>query len=105
MIDLQKKYYEISKFPTVDRDLSMLVPKAISVAKIEEVIQKNGGKLLKSYELFDIYEGSQVKDGYKSIAYTISLGAMDHTLTDEEIEQVVSKIIKALGEINIELRS
>ena len=105
VIDLQKKYYEISKFPTVDRDLSMLVPKDISVAKIEDVIKKNGGKLLKSYELFDIYEGSQVKDGYKSIAYTISLGAMDHTLTDEEIEQVVSKIIKALGESNIELRS
>ena len=105
IIDLKKQYYEISKFPSVDRDLSMLVPKEISVAKIEEVIKKNGGKLLKTYELFDIYEGAQVKEGFKSIAYTISLGAMDHTLKDEEIDEVVNKVIKGLKDINIELRS
>ena len=77
--DFVFKYKEISKFPKSDRDLSMTVPKDITVDKIETIFIKSGGNLLESFELFDIYEGSQVADGFKSIAYNLSFGAKDHS--------------------------
>ena len=61
-----RKYTGIAKYPSVTRDISMVVPKAVLVGQIEEVIEKKGGSHLESYKLFDIYEGSQIKEGYKS---------------------------------------
>ena len=74
------------------------------VEKIESIFRDNGGKLLESYELFDIYEGEQVSEGYKSIAYNLSFRASDHSLTDDEIVKVVEKIINGLKTQGIELR-
>ena len=102
--DLMFKYTEISKFPRSERDLSMTVPKDLTVDKIEEVLRLRGGKLLESIELFDIYEGSQVGENYKSVAYTLSFGAKDHSLTSEEVDKVIEKIINGLKDIGIELR-
>ena len=102
--DLMFKYTEISKFPRSERDLSMTVPKDLTVDKIEEVLKVRGGKLLESIELFDIYEGAQVGENYKSIAYTLSFGAKDHSLTSEEVDKVIEKIINGLKDIGIELR-
>ena len=102
--DLVFKYKGVSKFPKSERDLSMLVPKEIMVEKIESIFRDNGGKLLESYELFDIYEGEQVSEGYKSIAYNLSFRASDHSLTDDEIVKVVEKIINGLKTQGIELR-
>ncbi|MBR4314089.1 MAG: phenylalanine--tRNA ligase subunit beta [Lachnospiraceae bacterium] len=102
--DLVFKYKGVSKFPKSERDLSMLVPKEIMVEKIESIFRDNGGKLLESYELFDIYEGEQVAEGYKSIAYNLSFRASDHSLTDDEIVKVVEKIINGLKTQGIELR-
>ena len=82
----------------------MTVPKEIMVEKIESIFRENGGKLLESYELFDIYEGEQVAEGYKSIAYSLSFGASDHSLTDDEVDAVVGKIINGLKTQGIELR-
>ena len=82
----------------------MLVPKEIMVDKIESIFRENGGKLLESYELFDIYEGEQVAEGYKSIAYNLSFRANDHSLTEDEIVTVVEKIINGLKTQGIELR-
>ena len=102
--DFVFKYREVSKFPKSDRDLSMTVPKDITVDKIETVFIKSGGNLLESFELFDIYEGSQVADGFKSIAYNLSFGAKDHSLTDEEVDIIINSIIDNLKTLGIELR-
>lgn len=102
--DLVFKFKGISKFPKSERDLSMLVPKAIMVDKIENIFREKGGKLLESYELFDIYEGEQVAEGFKSIAYNLTFRSDDHSLTDDEIVTVVEKIINGLKEQGIELR-
>lgn len=102
--DLIFKFKEVSKFPKSERDLSMTVPKEIMVDKIESIFRENGGKLLENYELFDIYEGEQVAEGYKSIAYSLSFGSSDHSLTDDEVDTVVEKIINGLKTHGIELR-
>ncbi|MGN0165972.1 MAG: phenylalanine--tRNA ligase subunit beta [Lachnospiraceae bacterium] len=99
------KYKGIAKFPAVSRDLSMVVKKEITAGAIEEVIVKNAGKLLESCTLFDIYEGSQIKEGYKSMAYSISFRASDRTLEDKDITPVMDKILAALGKMDIELRA
>lgn len=102
--DLIFKFKEVSKFPKSERDLSMTVPKEIMVDKIESIFRENGGKLLENYELFDIYEGEQVAEGYKSIAYSLSFGSSDHSLTDDEVDAVVERIINGLKTQGIELR-
>lgn len=102
--DLVFKFKEVSKFPKSERDLSMTVPKDIMVEKIESIFRDCGGKLLESYELFDIYEGEQVAEGYKSIAYNLSFGSSDHTLTEEEVNSAINKIINGLQTQGIELR-
>ncbi|MEG1457680.1 MAG: phenylalanine--tRNA ligase subunit beta [Acetivibrio sp.] len=99
-----KKFKAIGRFPGVTRDISMVMKKDILVGQIEEIIRKQGGKLLESYHLFDIYEGAQIKEGYKSVAYTISFRAEDRTLEDKEVSAVMSKILKGLGDLGIELR-
>ena len=58
---------ELQKYPAVTRDISMLVPKQVLAGQIEDILAQRGGKILESYQLFDIYEGSQIKGGYKSI--------------------------------------
>ena len=63
----ERKYKGVAKYPAVTRDISMVMPKSISVGKVEEVIEKKGGKILESYQLFDIYEGNQIMEGYKSV--------------------------------------
>ena len=98
------KYKEISKYPSVERDLSMMVSKELTVDKIEEILRKAGGKLLSDIELFDIYEGNQLAEGYKSIAYSLSFLSKDHTLTDDEIDKIIDNIIENLKSIGVELR-
>jgi phenylalanyl-tRNA synthetase beta chain len=98
------KYQGIAKYPAVTRDISMLVNKEILAGDVEAVIRKNGGNLLESYHLFDIYEGAQIKSGYKSMAYSISFRAKDRTLEDKDINEVMNKILTGLGKLGIELR-
>ena len=66
---------------------------------------KNGGKLVESFKLFDIYEGEQIKAGFKSVAYSISFRANDRTLEDKDIAPIMEKILNDLSEMGIELRS
>ena len=68
-----RKYEGIAKFPAATRDISMVVPKEILAGDIEKVFDSKGGAYLESYTLFDIYEGAQIKPGYKSIAYSCLL--------------------------------
>lgn len=104
LADFSIKYTGIAKYPAVSRDLSMVMKKEILVGQVEEIIRKKGGKLLESCTLFDVYEGDQIADGYKSVAYSIAFRAADHTLEEKEITNVMDKIIKALEDIGIELR-
>ena len=83
----------------------MVVPKDILVGQIEDVICQRGGKILESYELFDIYEGAQVLAGHKSVAYSITFRAKDHTLEDKEVTSVMNKILNGLSNMGIELRA
>lgn len=99
-----RKYEGIAKFPAVSRDISMVVPKEILAGQIEHLIEQRGGKILESYELFDIYEGSQIKEGYKSIAYSITFRAKDRTLEESDITAVMKKILNGLEQMGIELR-
>ena len=104
LADFSVKYTGIAKYPAVSRDLSMIMKKEILVGQVEEIIRKKGGKLLESCTLFDVYEGNQIADGYKSVAYSISFRATDHTLEEKEITTLMDKIIKGLEDIGIELR-
>ena len=104
LADFNIKYTGIAKYPAVSRDLSMLMKKEILVGQVEECIRKNGGKLLESCTLFDVYEGEQIAEGFKSVAYSISFRAADHTLEEKEITQVMEKILKGLEKMGIELR-
>ena len=99
-----RKYNGIAKYPSVTRDISMVMPKNILVGQIEEIIETKGGQYLESYALFDIYEGSQIMTGYKSVAYSITFRAGDRTLEEKDVNDAMERILKALKGIGIELR-
>ena len=101
----ERKYTGIAKFPAVTRDISMVMDKRILVGQVEEIIEKRGGKLLESYHLFDLYEGSQIAEGCKSVAYSITFRAADRTLEDKDVSAIMEKILKDLKEMGIELRA
>ena len=104
-VSFDRKYEGIAKFPAVTRDISMVMPKTVLVGEVEKIIEKRGGKLLEKYNLFDIYEGAQIKEGFKSVAYTISFRAKDRTLEDKDIQPIMEKILGDLSGMGIELRS
>ena len=104
MASFDTKYKGIAKYPAVTRDISMVVPKEILVGQIEEVIEKCAGKNLENYQLFDIYEGNQIEEGFKSVAYKIVFRASDRTLEEADITKAMDKILKGLQELGIELR-
>jgi len=91
-------YTPLPKYPTVNRDLSLICAEEITVAQAEEVITVAAGKLLRGIRLFDIYRGTGVPEGKKSLAFSLELRADDRTLTDADSEQVVSKVLAALKE-------
>ena len=100
-----RKYVGLAKYPAVSRDISIVVPKEIMVGQIEAMITQRGGKILESLSLFDIYEGSQIKDGYKSVAYNITFRAKDRTLNEDDINGAMKKILNGLESLGIELRA
>lgn len=104
MADAYVKYQGVPKFPAITRDISLSMKKEVTAGEIEEIIRKAGGQLLESYELFDIYEGSQLLKGYKSLAYKIVLRAKDRTLTDSDANQIMDKIISSLAKKEVVLR-
>ena len=99
-----RKYEGIAKYPAVTRDISMVMPKEILVGQVEDVIEKKGGAYLESYKLFDLYEGAQIKAGFKSVAYSIVFRAKDKTLEEADVTAAMTRILKALEEMGIELR-
>lgn len=104
MATFDRHFTGIAKHPAVNRDISMVVKKDILVGQIEEVIRKKGGHILESYRLFDIYEGAQIQQGYKSVAYSITFRAKDRTLEEKDVSAAMDKILAGLEELGIELR-
>lgn len=100
----ERKYEGIARFPAISRDISMVVPKQIMAGQIEQIIIQRGGRLLESCELFDIYEGSQIQEGFKSIAYSITFRAKDRTLEESDVAASMKKILNGLEQLGIELR-
>ena len=87
------KFKEASKYPTIEKDVAFVVSKDVTSAEIETTIKKAGGRLLRSTEAFDVYEGEHVPEGMKSIAYNLLFMADDRTLTDDEVMKVFNQII------------
>ncbi len=84
----------------------MVVDEAVTAAQVEEVIRLGGGEYLAKLQLFDIFRGKQVGEGKKSLAFSLTYIAPDHTLTDKEVSKLRQKVIFLLGkELNAELRS
>ena len=98
------KYEGIAKFPAAARDISMVVPKKVLAGDIEKIFDEKGGQFLEKYDLFDIYEGAQIKPGYKSIAYSLSFRAKDRNLEDADITGAMDRIVNALERVGAELR-
>ena len=97
-------YKPLPKFPAVERDFAMLCDKDIPVGKLEQAIISGGSRLLEKVELFDVYSGSQIPEGKKSVAYSVTLRSAEGTLTDEQIDSTCSRIIAKLESVGAELR-
>lgn len=90
------KYKPLPKFPAVTRDMAFILDDSILVQQIEDIIKKQGGNMLESFKLFDIYKGKQIPEGKKSVAYSITYRSESKTLTDKEVEKVHNKILSSL---------
>ena len=98
------KYKEISKFPSIKKDLAVIVGKDIASEEIAKQIKKLAGSMLISSKVFDVYTGTGIEENKKSIAYSLEFGAQERTLTDEEINNILEKIIAGLEKNGAEIR-
>ncbi|MFH1943806.1 MAG: phenylalanine--tRNA ligase subunit beta, partial [bacterium] len=91
------KYSPIPKFPSIKRDLAVVVDESVLVGSLMECIRCTGGKTLKSVELFDIYRGKQIPSGKKSVAFSLTFLSFTRTLKEEEVDPIVSSVLEALS--------
>ena len=98
------KFKEISKFPTVKKDIAVLVDKNQTSKEVELLIKKNAGKLLQEISVFDVFEGKIIAPNLRSIAYSLTFGTPERTLNDEEVNAILDKIISGLESKGIEVR-
>lgn len=98
------KFKEISKFPIMKKDIAVLVKKDMISKDVETLIKKKAGKLLIDIKVFDVYEGKNIDDNKRSIAYSLTFGTPDRTLNDDEINGILDSIINELENKGIEIR-
>ncbi|WP_232695739.1 phenylalanine--tRNA ligase subunit beta [Brevibacillus daliensis] len=98
-------YKLLPKYPAITRDFALVVDRSMPVAKLEKLIREASGELLESVTLFDVYMGDRIASDKKSVAYSIVYRHAERTLQDEEIQQITAKVIEALTEAGVELRS
>lgn len=97
-------YKPLPKFPATTRDLSLICDDEIPVAELEKAIKGAVGKILEKVTLFDVYKGKQIEDGKKSVSYSISMRSHEGTLTDEQADGAMKRVLKALSALGAELR-
>ena len=90
------KYKEISKFPSIKKDIALVVDKGAKAGDMVKTIKQAGGSNLNNIEIFDIYEGKGIEEGKRSIAFSLNFSSFEKTLTDEEINPILEKIITAV---------
>ena len=108
LMPLEKDFYGIKplpKFPSVSRDIAVVVDETVGAGTMMDAIRRAAAKTLEDVKLFDIYRGDKLGKGKKSVAYAITLRASDRTLTDEEINATMDKVLKALKAFGAELRA
>lgn len=102
----ERQYHPLPKFPAVSRDLSLICDENLPIIELEKAIKSAvNPSVLEDVKLFDIYQGAQIEAGKKSVSYSVVLRAMDRTLTDEEADHAVKKVLKALEKVGAVLRS
>ncbi|WP_027398716.1 phenylalanine--tRNA ligase subunit beta [Anaerovorax odorimutans] len=101
----ERFYSPLPKYPSMTRDIALIVEEEITVAQIENIIKEEGKKLLESVALFDVYRGKPINEGMKSVAFTLVYRSPDKTLTEEEVTKVHNNVLAALKDkINAVLR-
>lgn len=100
-----KTYKSLPKFPATTRDLAIVCDETLAVAELEKAIRKAVGNILESVTLFDVYQGKQIAEGKKSVAYAISMRSHEGTLTDEQADAAVKRVLKELANLGAELRA
>ncbi|RNF40884.1 phenylalanine--tRNA ligase subunit beta [Planococcus salinus] len=98
-------YTPVPRYPSISRDIALVLSKIVEAGTIETVIRNAGGKLLKDVRVFDLYEGDKLEEGKKSVAFSLTYFDPEKTLTDEEVTAVHEKVLSALTEVGAELRS
>lgn len=100
----EKTYRPLPKFPAITRDISVVCGAELPVAEIEKAIRSAAGAILEKVSLFDVYTGEQIETGKKSVSYSLSMRSHEGTLTDEQADKAMSRIVKALEEIGVQRR-
>ncbi len=93
-----KRYEGLPRYPSVERDLAFVIETAVPALEVVALIRKGGGPLLQEITLFDVYQGKQVEEGYRSLAFALRFQAPDRTLTDEEVNGYLDEIVRLLTE-------
>ena len=99
LIEEEKQFRPISKYPAVVRDISLLVPADTRVDEVQGIIEKEGGMLLIDSDLFDYYEGDEIGEERRSLAFHLVFQSHDRTLTDEEVGRIIQRTVNALSEM------
>ncbi len=102
--DGEVQYKPLPKFPATTRDLSLVCSQEMPIIQIEKAIKEAVGSILEKVELFDVYQGEQVGEGKKSVAYSIVMRSADGTLTDEQTDAAMKRVLKALDKMDVKLR-
>jgi phenylalanyl-tRNA synthetase beta chain len=95
--DMTREYVPLRRYPAVTLDVALLAGEDVAVADIESVVRANGGDLLESVKLFDVYRGKQIAEGQKSLAFNLVYRAEDRTLTDGEVGEIHARILKEIA--------
>ncbi len=99
-----QRFRPLPRFPALERDLSLVVKEEIPARKVKDCIIESGGEWLEEVKLFDLYRGSSIPAGYKSLAYSLTFRSPRRTLTDNEVDRVQEEIVHSLGRLGISLR-
>lgn len=100
------KYKEVNRFPSISKDVAFVMPSSMNSSEVEKEIKRVGGKLLKKIEIFDVYTGENVRDGEKSIAYSLEFEDDTRTLNSDEINDLFNKIIDSVTKkLNLKIRN